>query len=511
MDYEGNVNLRSGDRNCNTIFGVRDNKAIHVKELNQKLDRGLKCKCNCLVCGMPLNAKLGDINEWHFAHTNNCEGTLETALHLFAKEVLEKNKIITIPEVKVFFSESSTKVSDLKYIEGNRYQYKNLVSKLISKSKKIIFERVEVEKVIDDIKPDIVLYSGDKKLLVEVKVTHPIDYYKKEKIIKKDLSTIEIDLSGVDFYNFDKEAVEKEILYGVSNKFWIHNSYAANKLKTILEDNKKVIENKMKVDEEKEKKKKEWISEKDERIKKLLENRDKIEENKFINLEKDILWKRVAAKYKLNKNKMPIFLDIDKFDDIAFKCHRYIWQSMIYDKFINNRKGKSIRCVKVISWITKYKGLPYEYDLKYNDKSNYINLSDLTDVVFGYLKELSELGILRVISDHSEYYSEFEVVLENFNELRNLNTGEIKKLAHRHIEEHKVEEKDIQVHFRALNREGNIQMESHIEKKYIEPRSIGVAVKCEVCGEMKSEWTIFNGATQTCKCKECWDKIPWGV
>ena len=54
-------------------------------------------------------------------------------------------------------------------------------------------------------------------------------------------------------------------------------------------------------------------------------------------------------------------------------------------------------------------------------------------------------------------------------------------------------------------------MESYIEKKYIEPRSIGVAVKCEICGEMKSEWTIFNGATQTCKCKECWDKIPWGV
>lgn len=503
--------MRSEDRRCNTVFGIRDNKVIHVKELNQKLDKGLKCKCNCLVCGMTLNAKLGDINEWHFAHTNNCDDTLETALHLFAKEVLEKNKIITIPEVKVFFSESSTKVTDLKYYEGNCYQYENYNSKLISKSKEIVFEKVEVEKVIDDIKPDIVLCKGDKKLLVEVKVTHSIGYYKKEKIIKKDLSTIEIDLSGVDFYNFDKEAVEREILYGVSNKFWIYNSYAANKLKTILESNKKAIEEKRKSKEEKEKKTKEWILGKDERIKKLLGNRDKIEENKFINLEKDILWKRVAAKYKLNKNKMPFFLNVDKFDDIAFKCHRYIWQSMIYDKFINNRKGKSIRYVKVISWITKHKGLPFEYDFKYIDKSNYINLSDLREVVFGYLKELSELGILRVITDHSKYYSEFEVVLENFNELRNLNADEIKKLAHRHIEEYKVEEKDIQVHFGALNREGNIPIESYIEKKYIEQRSIDVSVKCEICGKMKSEWTVFNGVTQTCKCKECWDKIPWGV
>lgn len=503
--------MRSEDRSCNTVFGIRDNKVIHVKELNQKLDRGLKCECNCLVCGTPLNAKLGDINQWHFAHTNNCEGTLETALHLFAKEVLEKNKIITIPEVKVFYNESSTKVSDVKYLKENCYPYEEYISKLISKSKEIVFERVEVEKVIDDIKPDIVLCIGDKKLLVEVKVTHSIDYYKKEKIIKKDLSTIEIDLSGVDFYNFDKEVVEKEILYGIVNKFWIYNSYAANKLKTILEDNKKVIEKKMKAEKVMEKKKKEWISGKDERIKKLLENRDRIEEDKFINLEKDILWKRVVAKYKLNKSKMPIFLDIDKFDDIAFKCHRYIWQSMIYDKFINNRKGKSIRCVKVISWITKHKGLPFEYDFKYIDKSNYINLSDLTDVVFGYLKELSELGILRVITERSEYYSEFEVVLENFNELRNLNADEIKKLAHRYIEEYEVEENDIQVHFGELKRARAIPMESYIEKKYIEPRSVGIGVKCEICGEIKTEWTIFNGSTQTCKCKECWDKIPWGV
>ena len=39
--YEGNVNLRINDRSCNTVFGIRDNKVIHVKELNQKLDRGL--------------------------------------------------------------------------------------------------------------------------------------------------------------------------------------------------------------------------------------------------------------------------------------------------------------------------------------------------------------------------------------------------------------------------------------------------------------------------------------
>ena len=503
--------MRSEDIRCTTVFGIRNNKVIHVKELNQKLDRGLKCKCNCLVCGMPLNAKLGNVNQWHFAHTNNCEGTLETALHLFAKEVLEKNKIITIPEVKVFFNESITKVNDIKYLERNCYPYEKYNSKFISKSKKIVFERVEVEKVIGDIKPDIVLYTENKKLLVEVKVTHSIDYFKKEKIINRDLSTIEIDLSEVDFFNFDKEVVEKEILYEVDNKFWIHNSYAANKLKTILEDNKKVIERKIKAEKEKEKKKKEWISGKDERIKKLLENRDKIEVNKFINLEKDILWKRVATKYKLNKNKMPIFLDIDKFDDIAFKCHRYIWQSTIYNKFINNRKGKSIRCVKVISWITKHKGLPFEYDFKYIDKSKYINLLDLTDVVFGYLKELSELGILKVITEHSKYYSEFEVVLEKYNELRNLNADEIKKLANKYIAEYKVEKSNIQVDFGGVNREVNIQMESYIEKKYIEPRSFGAAVKCEICGEIKSEWTIFNGATQTCKCKECWDKIPWGV
>ena len=37
----GGYKLRLEDRNCNTVFGIRDNKVIHVKELNQKLDRGL--------------------------------------------------------------------------------------------------------------------------------------------------------------------------------------------------------------------------------------------------------------------------------------------------------------------------------------------------------------------------------------------------------------------------------------------------------------------------------------
>ena len=37
----GGYKLRIEDRNCNIVLGIRDNKVIHVKELNQKLDRGL--------------------------------------------------------------------------------------------------------------------------------------------------------------------------------------------------------------------------------------------------------------------------------------------------------------------------------------------------------------------------------------------------------------------------------------------------------------------------------------
>ena len=59
----------------------------------------LACRCLCPACGARLVAKQGDRTAHHFAHEgeSDCAGGVETALHLAAKEVLVKERRMTLP------------------------------------------------------------------------------------------------------------------------------------------------------------------------------------------------------------------------------------------------------------------------------------------------------------------------------------------------------------------------------------------------------------------------------
>lgn len=47
-------------------YGMRDGKIISIYDIPLE-QRGLKCDCICPLCGMPLQARLGEKNQWHFA------------------------------------------------------------------------------------------------------------------------------------------------------------------------------------------------------------------------------------------------------------------------------------------------------------------------------------------------------------------------------------------------------------------------------------------------------------
>lgn len=71
-------------------FGKRDDKIIHISEITSN-EVGIKCNCICVSCGERLVAKVASNKKArHFAHYKkcNCNGGIESALHLFAKEVL---------------------------------------------------------------------------------------------------------------------------------------------------------------------------------------------------------------------------------------------------------------------------------------------------------------------------------------------------------------------------------------------------------------------------------------
>lgn len=155
-------------------FGMKDNKIYHISEVGS----GLKCECKCPACGSKLIARKGNINAHCFAHYKSpeCKYALETALHYYAKKILEEKKMMMIPA--------------LIYEEFDYYSHDNYnINKVeLAKEQEIHFDKVVLEKQIDNIKPDVVAMVGNTKLMIEIVVTHGIDDIKLEKIKKLGIS-----------------------------------------------------------------------------------------------------------------------------------------------------------------------------------------------------------------------------------------------------------------------------------------------------------------------------------
>ena len=196
----------------NLFCALRNGEIIHI----DSVESGLKCNCTCPACGEKLIARKGSIVVHHFAHQSGtmCEYGYQTSLHLAAKDILATAKTMMLPPVILSFPNSDKKV---KIREGIRLN----------------FDRVELERKQGEIIPDIVVYCGNRKLYIEIFVTHKIDEIKLKKIKEQDISTIEIDLS-----NTDREVTKKDleqILYNENlNKKWIHNSLCEKWLNRFL-------------------------------------------------------------------------------------------------------------------------------------------------------------------------------------------------------------------------------------------------------------------------------------
>lgn len=184
------------DKSIKLEYALKSNKLVHISEV----DSGFKCGCICPCCGAKLIARKGNKVVHHFAHYNadECFKGYETILHIWAKEILSEYKSIKGPEV--FFGPNEMKFKEMS----------------------INYDFVELEKKLDDIKPDVVAYKENKQMLIEIYVTHKIDKVKKEKIKKMDISTLEIDLSDIN-RSISKDELRDIILNDTKRKHWIHN------------------------------------------------------------------------------------------------------------------------------------------------------------------------------------------------------------------------------------------------------------------------------------------------
>ncbi len=389
-------------------YGLRklgaEEKLIHISEILPH-ESGLNCNCVCPQCGVALQAKLPKTKEdftARFAHHNaeTCKYATETAIHMKAKEIIDAAKYVILPEVNASY---------------------NGLHKLICKEKEIIFDRVELEHRIDNIIPDVVAYKNDRPLLIEIKITHGIDNEKFEKIKALDISTIEIDLSDMDL-DFNPETLYEEVITKTDRKMWIYNAIKEN----AVEELKREFEEK----QEKIRQKQEALAKSEEekrinriqRVKQLTDDKYQQEMRRQWANEFHLnpIWKKHAGWMNISKVSIPVYLNLEIPGDFVFGCDRRVWQTFIFQKFINNKvkmfKDKicPITVKRIIETVKKEFKSYLKYELVYlRDINEFRNVPDLTDVVYAYLKRIEEYGYLSEIPTAHIFYSKFEILDPN--------------------------------------------------------------------------------------------------
>lgn len=183
------------------VYGVRpDGSLVHISEAI----RGLACGCICPACGRTLIARKGAIKVEHFGHYGKgtgCGRNAETNAHSWAKDVLGREKRILLPAVGAQIGKDSLETH---------------------KQRLFTFANAELEKILDDIVPDVILTTQDgQKLLVEVWVTHACGPEKVEKLKARGLATIEVNLAAWR-KSSDREQIEKALIEGAPRD-WLYN------------------------------------------------------------------------------------------------------------------------------------------------------------------------------------------------------------------------------------------------------------------------------------------------
>lgn len=181
----------------------RDGTLAHITEV----ENGLKCDCLCADCHQPVEAHQGDVNTWYFKHHNktNCNPSPESDLHRFAKEVLSEKLYLYLPEGTAKFGSKSTTL------------FKGGLCK---------FVEAKIEKAIGNVTPDLILTKPNgKQLHVEIYVRHRCDEEKIAKLRTRNLDTIEINLSHIQWD--DDRSTWIEPIIRTAPRVWLHNTKVA--------------------------------------------------------------------------------------------------------------------------------------------------------------------------------------------------------------------------------------------------------------------------------------------
>ena len=172
---------------------------VHVSEVLS----GLACNCRCAECGKLLIAKKGKHLAHHFAHdaSASCHNAPETALHRLAKQIIKEHLSIHLPEVKASHGDQSRFIHPAQHRKFDRATP----------------EAGHLNKVV----PDLFVELENRKLLIEIFVTHPCDDVKVTELRRQGIATVEINLSKT-ARDSSRDEVERAVL-SEAHRSWVYH------------------------------------------------------------------------------------------------------------------------------------------------------------------------------------------------------------------------------------------------------------------------------------------------
>ena len=192
-------------------FGLRDGVLHYVSDVGT----GLACNCTCPdpACAKPLIARNRHSPTRkrvpYFAHasqTPGCGGR-ESALHRMGKEMVECATRLMLPAWSALAGEIAFSAAAATLAPGS--------------AQEVVLREGQMR---PDVK--VIALSGQailQALYVEIKVSHAVDWAKRERVMAQGLNMMEIDLADVSDEDLqDKAAFAHHVLERSDNRHWVH-------------------------------------------------------------------------------------------------------------------------------------------------------------------------------------------------------------------------------------------------------------------------------------------------
>jgi len=297
------------------------------------VESGLACGCTCVGCGAILVAKKGDKVSWHFAHhiANGSESCVESAIHAAAKQILLEANYLRTPMVAV---------SAEKRLKNG---YRHAKSIILSPDRLIRFDysRAEVWEGAAGVRPDVVGYRGERRILVEMYFTHAVDRDKQKKLEALGIPALEVNLSGLES-DTDLETIRQRVLEDVFFKDWLfYPGEESTRAQLQAEVDAEADEMERQRDAEIERKRREQDAKRERIEKSLTEVAEANERYRQL---------PTAEKERLVRESLgiagpwPYFLNTSADDTASINEPTHIWQGAVFARFL---RGKAVHRVFV--------------------------------------------------------------------------------------------------------------------------------------------------------------------